>query len=123
MPSFLYETCWLETVPNCIRSSPVLVQYIVNYLSDTPIKLRKTPKLYSDTRSVAHALLRSDSPVQTVAKFVETGETDPREIEKKKQATINGILIANSQDNCEALEAEYISDLQDLHNVVIMNLI
>ncbi|ULT97766.1 hypothetical protein L3Y34_005535 [Caenorhabditis briggsae] len=79
------KVCWLETVPNCIRSSPVLVQYIVNYLSDTPIELRKTPKLYSDTRSVAQELLRSDSPLQTVARFVETGETDPREVINKKQ--------------------------------------
>ncbi|CAO4383821.1 unnamed protein product [Caenorhabditis nigoni] len=26
------HACWLKTVPNCIRSSPVLVQYIVDYL-------------------------------------------------------------------------------------------
>ncbi|PIC37047.1 hypothetical protein B9Z55_015823 [Caenorhabditis nigoni] len=92
------KVCWLETVPNCIRSSPVLVQYIVNYLSDTPIELRKTPKLYSDTRSVAQELLRSDSPLQTVARFVETGETDPREIINKKQAyEMRRYVMANAR--------------------------
>ncbi|CAI2350918.1 unnamed protein product [Caenorhabditis sp. 36 PRJEB53466] len=80
------KVCWLETTSDGVRASPVLVQYHVNYLSDNPIELRKTPKLYSDTRSVAQELLRSDSPLQTVARFVETGETDPREIINKKQA-------------------------------------
>uniref|UniRef100_A0A8R1EJC2 Uncharacterized protein n=1 Tax=Caenorhabditis japonica TaxID=281687 RepID=A0A8R1EJC2_CAEJA len=80
------QVCWLETVSDGVRASPVLVQYHVNYLSDLPIELRKTPKLYSDTRTVAQELLRSDSPLQTVQRFVETGETDPREIINKKQA-------------------------------------
>lgn len=80
------KVCWLETVTDAVRASPVLVQYLVNYLSAAPIECRKTPKLYSDTRSVAQELLRSDSPLETVQRFVETGETDPREIINKKQA-------------------------------------
>ncbi|EFP04490.1 hypothetical protein CRE_24854 [Caenorhabditis remanei] len=92
------KVCWLETVADCVRASPVLVQYHVNYLSDNPIELRKTPKLYSDTRSVAQELLRSDSPLQTVQRFVETGETDPREIINKKQAyEMRRYVMANAR--------------------------
>ncbi|CAI5449038.1 unnamed protein product [Caenorhabditis angaria] len=54
------KVCWLETCPDGVRASPVLVQYYVNYISEIPI--------------------------ETVARFIETGETDPREIINKKQA-------------------------------------
>ncbi|CDH93288.1 Dynein heavy chain 1, axonemal [Caenorhabditis elegans] len=92
------QVCWLESLVDNSRASPVLVQYHVNYLSDNPIELRKTPKLYSDTRSVAQELLRSDSPLQTVQRFVETGETDPREIINKKQAyEMRRYVMANAR--------------------------
>ncbi|CAB3409135.1 unnamed protein product [Caenorhabditis bovis] len=50
------KVCWLETCPDGVRASPVLVQYHVNFVSDVPIECRRTPKLYSDTRSVAQAM-------------------------------------------------------------------
>uniref|UniRef100_A0A1I7UZE0 SWIM-type domain-containing protein n=1 Tax=Caenorhabditis tropicalis TaxID=1561998 RepID=A0A1I7UZE0_9PELO len=102
------KVCWLETIAGCSRASPVLVQYHVNYLSDNPIELRKTPKLYSDTRSVAQELLRSDSPLQTVQRFVETGETDPREIINKKQAyEMRRYVMANARKRTLAAARKY----------------
>lgn len=102
------KVCWLETAIDNMRASPVLVQYHVNYLSEHPIELRKTPKLYSDTRSVAQELLRSDSPLQTVQRFVETGETDPREIINKKQAyEMRRYVMANARKRVGGQRPKY----------------
>ncbi|EGT56167.1 hypothetical protein CAEBREN_20704 [Caenorhabditis brenneri] len=118
------KVCWLETVADCVRASPVLVQYHVNYLSDNPIELRKTPKLYSDTRSVAQELLRSDSPLQTVQRFVETGETDPREIINKKQAyEMRRYVMANQRKrvNRSKYSDDFYIDDNDMFEEVYYN--